>query len=111
MSAILNDSSDASDAEASERRCWAQTLRCRAQDFLVWLIYCLDAGPAFGEPFCCPSATATLIVVYEHSDTAEMRVSAAVSDYDEELLLHIAGKRQMRHELPPGRITGVKRAG
>ena len=53
--------------------------------------------------------TVPLHVEYDHGEAAKMCVAAAVADCDEELLLHIAGERQIRGELPPGRITGVKR--
>src|SRR4051795_8227844 len=69
----------------------------------------LDFGHPPKEPACCAPARTTLRVEYDHGEPAEICVSAAVAHCEEELLLHIAGERQIRGELPPGRITGVKR--
>src|SRR3954447_2503414 len=69
----------------------------------------LDFGHPPKEPACCAPARTTLRVEYDHGEPAEICVSAAVAHCEEELLLHIAGERQIRRELPPGRITGVKR--
>ena len=81
----------------------------RVQDVLGWLSSNLDFGRPPKEPARCAPARTTLRVEYDHGEAAEMCVSAAVADCDDELLLHIAGERQIRGELPPGRITGVKR--
>jgi hypothetical protein len=81
----------------------------RVRDFLSSLSSNLGFGHPLKESVCCPPKTVTLIVEYEHGESAEMRVPPAVADCDDKLLLHIAGQRQMRHELPAGRITGVKR--
>lgn len=81
----------------------------KVQDFLGWPSSNLDFGHPPKEPACCAPARTTLRVEYDHGEPAEMCVSAAVAHCEEELLLHIAGERQIRGELPPGRITGVKR--
>jgi len=81
----------------------------RVRYFLSSLSSNLDFDHPVKEPICCSPKAVTLIVEYEYGDTAELRIPAAVADCDDKLLLHIAGQRPMRRELPPGRITGVKR--
>ena len=81
----------------------------KVRDLLGWLSSNLDFGHPPKEPAYCAPARVTLHVEYDHGEAVEMCVSAAVADCEDELLLHIAGERQMRGELPPGRITGVKR--
>ena len=81
----------------------------KVQDLLGWLSSNLDFGHPPKEPACCAPARVILHVEYDRGEAAGMCVSPAVADWDQELLLHIAGERQIRGELPPGRITGVKR--
>ena len=109
MSAILTQSPNTADDRAPDLCSRPGTMLGRVCDFLSSLSSNLDFGNPFKEPVCCPPKTVTLIVQYEHGEAAEMRVPPAVADCDDKLLLHIAGRRQMRHELPAGRIAGIKR--
>ena len=81
----------------------------KVRGFLSSLSSNLEFGHPLKKAACCPPKTVTLIVEYEHGEVAEMHVPPAVADCDDKLLLHIAGQRQMRHELPAGRIAGIKR--
>ena len=109
MSAILTQSPNTADDRAPDLCSRPSAMLGRVCDFLSSLSSNLEFGHPLKKAACCPPKTVTLIVEYEHGEVAEMRVPPAVADCDDKLLLHIAGQRQIRHELPAGRIAGIKR--